>query len=258
MRSQTPFGLYLDDSMRSTSGNRPYFLHVVGGPNGIRDLAGNPVDFLNQAALQDSFTVEFRLDVRKSGTNENLFPNNKVVSVVRRFLAADEDELVKTSSKNFDDFFGAVVLQNGRASGRPTARTSSVVDDRNQISSPPDSDPLAFCQLGHVHTNTGLVKFGQPIQNPMNPLGCRLQTCWREIDLSLSRTDPFDFNLDVEQMHWAPHGSQTITYDEFDRTTLYIGHCERRPSPCVDAAQSLPAYPNSGLRTTFDQNFVTS
>ena len=35
-------------------------------------------------------------------------------------------------------------------------------------------------------------------------LGARLQTVWREIDLSLSRSDPTDFNLDIEQMYWPP------------------------------------------------------
>lgn len=35
------------------------------------------------------------------------------------------------------------------------------------------------------------------------------------MDLSLSRTDPFDFNLDVEQIYWAPFTGAALTYDEF-------------------------------------------
>jgi len=43
VRVSPPQGLYLDDSMRKT--NLPYYLHILGGLSGIRDLANNPVDF---------------------------------------------------------------------------------------------------------------------------------------------------------------------------------------------------------------------
>ncbi|MCC6670157.1 MAG: hypothetical protein IT458_03795, partial [Planctomycetes bacterium] len=84
----------------------------------------------------------------------------------------------------------------------------------------------------------------------------RLQTVWREIDMSLSRTDPFDFNLDLEQMFWAPFAGAPITYDAFDRLSLFVGHSEWRPEPCVGQVGALPTLPSSGLSTVFADNFA--
>ena len=35
---------------------------------------------------------------------------------------------------------------------------------------------------------------------------------WREIDLSLSRVNPDDFNLDIEQMYWAPFTGTVLVF----------------------------------------------
>ena len=71
-----------------------------------------------------------------------------------------------------------------------------------QPNPPAPQDPLGWCPQtvnngGSEHqtgTNSANNLVGAGIQNPLNPYGCRLQTLWREIDLSLSRTDAFDFN----------------------------------------------------------------
>lgn len=109
-----------------------------------------------------------------------------------------------------------------------------------------------------VASNSAGVAFGSPIQNPLNPYGCRLQTLWREIDLSLSRIDPLDFDLDVEQIYWAPFTNGAITYDEFDRISLFLGHSEWRPEPCVGAFSALPELGDSGLKNNFSRNYASN
>lgn len=287
LRLQPTMGFYLDERMRKADEGKPfkdkkykYYVHLLGGKDGIKDLSGNPIDFQSQVSVRDSLVIPFSLDTRKSVSGGPAFPDNLVVTVARRYADRDEDEQPsyyiddeiqqKGSSQlnplafNLQDVFGGVVyLFGGRLSARPTTRVTKVVDDLNQQPPPPQTSPLRWCpeRIGsepQVVTATATVKFGQPIQNPLNPFGARLQTVWREIDMSLSRTDPFDFNLDVEQMYWAPFAGAPITYDEFDRLSLFLGHSERRPEPCVGAQGSLPTMASSGLIPQFDENYVNN
>ncbi|MEZ5989827.1 MAG: hypothetical protein R3F30_12025 [Planctomycetota bacterium] len=256
LRIAPPMGFYLDDSMRGDTKKTsfPYYLHVIGGFQGILDFAGNPIDFqrLDQGSQERSFsTFEFHLDSNVENNVER-FPDNRVINIVRRFAALDEDE----SDPEVLDFFGPIAVVGGQAIGRPLSRGSSWVDDKNQLPSPPNP-PFSFCGSGETSVLTGGNPVGGAILNPLNPWGARLQNVWREIDLSLSRTDPIDFNLDVEQMFWAPYqGIQEVIYDIFDRETLYIGHSEYRPDNCINVGAALPAYTSSGLQFYFDHNWA--
>lgn len=276
LRLQPLLGFYLDQAMRQ-DGNRPYYLHVVGGLDGIRDLAGNAIDLqTNDPTRAGGVVIPFTLDVRTGGGGPN-FEDNLAVSIVRRFASRDEDpqpsyylpeevqgrsdEIPNARAYALQDLFGAYVLVEEQLTGRPTTRTRKIADDLNQAPVQPQTSIFRWCPwtvLGEEQTasNTSTTPFGQGIQNPLNPYGCRLQTVWREIDLSLSRVDPFDFNLDVERMYWAPLASGSITFDEFDSLVMFLGHSERRPEPCVGNFSALASLPDSGLGTRFDDNFV--
>ncbi len=293
IRIQPTQGLYLDDAIRdaATQGTPyQYYFHLFAGPGGIEDLAGNFLDFQSETSVITSQIQAFTLDTsNRLGTTEPRFANNLVAYVVRRFAAEDEDErpslyrdqpgsdypkevtvageTPRAAELSVPDLFGPVIiLASGQLQARQTARVTRVVDNRNQVPPPPQNippappDPLQWCPTTttgphRVTTSAGLV-FSAPIQNPYNPFGSRLQTLWREIDFSLSRTDPNDFNLDVEQMYWAPFQASPITFDEFDNVSLFLGHSEYRPETCVLAAAATPAMPNSGLRGNFDSNFA--
>src|SRR5690606_34251177 len=238
----------------------------------------NELDFQPApGTLFDAMVIDFTIDARKVN-GEPLFPKNLVVNVARRLAALDEDEqpsyfiqneiqLNGSTSINhrayrLPDLFGAVNYIDGRIVARATSRISRVADDQNQLPPPPQSSELRWCPepyggAAQIPSASASVRFGQPIQNPLNPYGCRLQTVWREIDLNLSRLDPFDFNLDVEELHWAPHSTSTITFDEFDKMSLYLGHSEYRPEVCVGATSALPdGVANSGLQFNFQDNYV--
>ncbi len=250
VRLTPPLGLYLDETMRKK--NRPYFLHLIGGSKGIRDFSDNPIDLQFQQqpgkAPRQNITMSFFLDTRRNKKGSPLFPNNKVVNVVRRFFESDEDE----SDKGIPDFFGAFTLIKGKMQGRTTTRHTAHADDFNQAPDP--GGALGYCPTGLAAPLTASTVFLQAIQNPLSPYGCRLQTVWRELDLSLSRTDPFDFNLDVEQMWWAPFqatpAAPKTSFDIFDRLTLFLGHSEHRPNPCIGAGGFSPFF-GSGLVQEF-------
>ncbi|MEC7583252.1 MAG: hypothetical protein VYE77_02960 [Planctomycetota bacterium] len=276
LRLQPLMGFHLDDPLR-TDGNRPYFLHLVTGDEGVTDLSGNAIDLqTNSFTAAGGLVIPFTLDVRSPGTSPN-FENNLVVSVVRRFESRDEDpqpsyyipseiqgfgdDGANARSFGLADLYGAFVLADGKLQARPTTRLRRVVDNLNQAPIASQESILRWCPEAiqseqQTASNSATTPFGAGIQNPLNPYGCRLQTLWREVDLSLSRVDPFDFNLDIERLYWAPFASGAITFDEFDSLTLYLGHSERRPEPCVGNFSALASLPDSGLQVNFDTNFV--
>lgn len=280
LRLQPTSGFYLDSTMRSppVGADFSYFLHLIAESpqGGIRDLSGNRLDLQGTSAERSNYVViDFTLDTRSNGSVP-FFEDNRVVSIVRRFAARDEDENPSLFLGNeiqapgapalataypLEDIAGAVVYLGGKIQARPTTRIRQVGDNLNQAPVAAQNSILAWCpptvsNEPQVSNNSSNTPFGQGIQNPLNPYGCRLQTVWREVDLSLSRTDAYDFNLDVEQMYWAPFTGTTLIYDEFDRVSMFLGHSEYRPLPCIGQFSAMPSLSDSGLRGQFQRNFV--
>jgi hypothetical protein len=286
LRLQPSSGMFLGGAMRDPANpaDLRYFLHLVAASadGGVRDLAGNALDLQGTtSARSNGLVVPFTLDTRMNA-GLPVFPDNIAVSVVRRMASPDEDAMPSyflpdevrapdqgnlAQGRPLDDLFGAFVHADGRLLARPTTRVRLVADNVNQTPAVQNTvpgnllNPLAWCPQSvsgqrQVASNAPNSILGVGIQNPHNPFGCRLQTLWREIDLSLSRTDPFDFNLDVEGMFWAPHTASEITYDQLDRVSLTLGHAEYRPAPCVGEFSALASLPDSGLRSAFERNFL--
>jgi hypothetical protein len=280
LRLQPTSGFYLDGTMRAAPSNVDftYYLHLIANSTegGIRDLAGNPLDLQGTTADRSNHVViGFTVDTRTNGSTP-YFEDNRAVSIVRRFAGRDEDENPSlflgseiqapgapalALAYPLEDVAGAVVYLGGKIQARPTTRVRQVGDNLNQAPVGSQNTILAWCppsvsSENQIATNSSTTVFNQGIQNPLNPYGCRLQTLWREVDLSLSRTDPNDYNLDVEQMYWAPFTGTTLVYDEFDRVSMFLGHCEYRPLPCVGEFSSLPSLTESGIKSVFQKNFV--
>src|SRR5262249_432468 len=128
LRLQPSQGFYLDQAMRQ-DGNRPYFLHLVAGTSGIRDLSGNALDL--QATAVDranGIVIRFTLDLRLNGSAP-AFDDNLVAYVVRRYADVDEDEQpsyylpeevqglgsdANARAFRLQDLFGGLVLVNGQ------------------------------------------------------------------------------------------------------------------------------------------------
>ncbi len=273
IRIQPTIGFFLNVEMRPPheAAQFPFFVHLLGGLKGIHDFSGNQLDFGAEETVVDSLVIPFTLDTRNLPNGQPVFSDNIAISVVRRYASEDEDEQPSLymqgeapvigaaetpMSRSLPDTFGAVTyLSDGTLTARTTARVTKAVDPFNQIS-PPTTPGLLFCPPTEVATPTAGTAFGSKVQNPLNPYGSRMQTVWREIDLSLSRLDPHDFNLDVEQMYWAPFTGDDVSYDELDRTSLFLGHAEYRPEPCVLSWSAFPSFPQSGLKRNFADNYA--
>ena len=292
LRLQPTLGFYLDGTMRDPPAGADfrYFLHLISDSDegGIRDLAGNRLDLQGTTSERSSHVViPFTLDTRIVD-GDPVFPDNLAISVVRRFASRDEDErpsyflddevpqpgeTPQAGSYPLQDLFGSHLYLDNRLRARETARIRHIADNLNQSpvqqQSPEEFAPnaLAWCPQtmfdpnpnateDMVGSNSASNLSAGAVQNPLNPSGCRLQTLWREVDLSLSRDNPFDFNLDIEAMYWAPFRDAQLSFDEFDDVRLVLGHSEYRPVPCVGDFSSLPSLPESGLRAEFERNYL--
>lgn len=280
LRLQPSSGFYLDSTMRSppVGADFRYFVHLISNSaiGGVRDLAGNAIDLQgNTADRSNHVVIPFTVDARVNGATP-FFEDNRAISIVRRYAQRDEDENPSyflpsevqapgapslAAAYPLEDLVGAFVYLDGKLQARPTTRIRQVADNLNQSPVGAQRTVLAWCPPtvsgeGQISANSATTAFGQGIQNPLNPFGARLQTVWREVDLSLSRSDPFDYNLDVEQMYWAPFTGTNLIFDEFDQVSLFLGHSEFRPIPCVGDFSATPSLPASGLQTNFVRNFV--
>lgn len=207
-----------------------YYLHLRSdgtSPFSMRDLAGNALDFENQS-------VAFTLDGPR--------PSVKVDSFVFRFGSQDEDNSHPGAP---GPLFGSEwrgqfqrFTAEGFVRGRPVNRFPIPVDP---------SQPL----IGQK------VAFTQPIQTPLVPLGSRMMTVWRYIDLGLTYDDESGYNIDVERLAWSPFGGQVIS-DIFPKMEIHLSHSQYLPDEYIDGGSQMPSYPNSGLnRATFSNNVLS-
>ncbi len=126
------------------------------------------------------------------------------------------------------DLAGQAVLEAGRLRGRDVIRFSAIVDDASPLNGPV------------------WAAFEGGVQAPLVPLGSRLQTVWRYLDLGLSLESLMDMNLDVEGLYWAPD-SGTAVADVFPRLRIDLSHGTRVPDEEIDNQSLLPVWPDTGL-----------
>lgn len=197
-----------------TGGTETLKLVVEAGSSGLTDLAGNPLGF-----GQFSFSPTFQLLASA--------PPNTSRNLNLRF-----DSLFEGPPGG--PFVGPATLVSGQVTqpspglvaGRPATHFSRAADSSN-----------AFIKV--------MPPFTQAVQTPLAPLGSRLQTVYRHIDLNLSINSITDLDLDVEQLSWAPFGAPFS--DFFKLIRIDLSHCFYFPDEIIDPNSLLPKYPASGL-----------
>lgn len=228
-----------------------YWLHLILGERGAFDLSRNTVDVFDRrvTATNTNWSASYTLDPSDD--------NNHVGSRIYRFADADEDGTKPGSV----DIFGQFALRDGRLFAAETSRSTSYADGQtlgsilrydkghclDTISQPPPANPnlTPAAPLGPLYltpnmtaTNLNPPLVFQPppgprtfggIVEPHQPRGGRVQMTYREDDFGLSYTDPTQFVLDVEQMHWASWRNDPVLFDVFDRYSISMGHSDRRP-----------------------------
>ncbi|MBL8896444.1 MAG: hypothetical protein JNM84_02395 [Planctomycetes bacterium] len=199
-----------------------YFLHLRTDPNSplsMRDLAGNALDFPDSA-------VQFTLSATA--------PNVRVDGFALRFNQQNEDNTPPTPTAPLlgSEWRGQFIAnaEEGFVQGRTVGRFSVPIDPGQPVIAPKPVSTL-------------------PEQTPLNPLGARLMTVWRYVDMGLTYPDESGYNIDVEGLAWAPFGGQ-ISGDTFPSMEVYLGHAQYQPDEELDATgtAAVPVYPNSGLR----------
>lgn len=93
------------------------------------------------------------------------------------------------------------------------------------------------------------VLFQQPLAT-FNPNGSRQQMVFRPRDLGSSGEPEL-----VTGIEWKLHRTQTLVPDQFPRITVDLGHTDIMPDYTVDPFSALPAFPGSGLTTSFAGNY---
>ena len=204
----------------SSGSEESFYVQLVGGDGGMSDLAGNaPV------VLPDVFS--FRLDPSA--------PTARAGGLVLRFDKADE-LISPAAAAGPSDLVGQFLYDFERELIRPRPLVrSSLVADRSQV------------------VPNLMIAFAQGVQTPLSPLGSRMMTVWRYLDLGLSVTDSAGFDIDVEGVNWSPIAGN-VSSDYYPEFEMRLAHSHFLPEESLDAMGAL-ARPSSGLViSSFDAN----
>ena len=226
--TEVPFDNFLSGD-ETTNEYLKYYINLASGTDGPTDLAGNP---LAASFEQIMFTLDPTEGSEKNGT------------IALRFKSEDEYGLITAETPDgqpdtFPELRNGQLLydfQQERILPRPVSRYDSAAD-RNQ--------PVPSV----------MTTFIGGIQTPLSPLGSKLHMVWRYCDLGFSLTDETNINVDVEGLSWAPVGSSVVT-DTYDEFSVTVAHSAHLPDEFLDSGSGFPKYPFSGLKKTYDSNFL--
>jgi hypothetical protein len=186
---------------------RFYRVELAAGPNGVRDLAGNP--------LPDSF----------GGTLFELDPDQPVQrsgGLALRFSATDE-----LPPLGAPDFRGQATVEHGGILRPREPRYATYFADR--------SNPIPKM----------MQPFAQGVQTPLSPLGSKLQALWRYVDFGFQLLDERFLNLDVIGMYWSPLDGR-VNSDFYPEFEMRMAHARFLPDESLSLVSGT-MYPLSGL-----------
>ncbi|MEM7310336.1 MAG: hypothetical protein AAF682_26910 [Planctomycetota bacterium] len=200
-----------------------YNVWFGGRSNSYEDLAGNPV-------LAKPRFVPFEIDA-DAGSEQN-------GGIVLRFSSTDEVK-VPAQADGAPDIRGQFLYdtENGAIQARPVTRFSAIADRTQAVPGI-------------------MIPFAPGIQSPLSPLGSKLQSVWRYMDVGFTATDESGHNVDVEGLAWSPIGAQVVAdfYPEFE---MRLAHSNQLPDEYLDKTSLLPTKPVSGLtEASFDGNIL--
>ncbi|RMH02035.1 MAG: hypothetical protein D6702_09690 [Planctomycetota bacterium] len=206
-----------------------------GGPDGITDMAGNPVDLSGFVAGTPlpSVAVENQLTVVGGG---GLTAANRTKAFSLRANGLDEDD------DGQPEYTGQVGYQTGKLTGRAAEGFSRDADNTNQ-----------YVGAG-ISVNASTVPVWNPPYAPLSPAGAVVMTTIRPHDLGFGYRNLGEFNLDVAGMSWVPLGG--VVFDDlYPRFSLALAHAKYMPDEQV--INGVIIWPFSGLVTeSFDANIL--
>ncbi len=200
------------------------------GPDGILDLAGNPLTLTNFVAgtpgQNHIITVRGINGSNTGGTNAVL--NSKYFGFFGGLLDENDDGVA--------EYAGQVSVEPGKIAGRAPTRFSRSADANSQ--------------------SVGGRNLGPPQPDPMNPAGAVTMHAYRPQDFGFGYPDPTEHNMDIEGLAWSPNAGVVFdeTYVDFGLT---LGHATTLPDEAFDGFTLLPIFPGSGLvPASYDENIL--
>ncbi|MCH2111264.1 MAG: hypothetical protein MK213_00270, partial [Planctomycetes bacterium] len=210
-----------------------YSVALRGSVDGIRDLAGNSLDFTGFVAGSPSFsTLESMLTTGNGGVS-----GSRYFSL--RFLAVDENH------DGLPEFAGQFGFSPGVMVGRPASRFKRDADPSNE-----------YVGAGTIIPSLNIPNALPPYE-PLTPAGSVVMAAYRPHDLGFGYLNPDEYDLDIAGMSWAPLGG-VVFDDSFPHISLALAHAKFMPDELLNPLTGSPVWPNSGLNITgnFDENIL--
>ncbi|KAA3612393.1 MAG: hypothetical protein DWQ01_04390 [Planctomycetota bacterium] len=199
-------------------------LALRDGPEGLRDLAGNPLAFEDFVAGNPGQAERIQFAPLPQ------WPQDRYYAL--RFQSPDEDH------DGFAEFAGQLHYQPGSVQGRAWQRFSRIADPGNPY-------------IGQR------AAFPGGIQTPLSPAGAVQMSVLGYHHLGFGFDDPQSLNLDVEGLNWSPFQGQVLQED-FQRFGIALAHSNSFPDDVIDPLGGIPLAPLSGLRIDipFEENVL--
>ncbi len=208
-------------------GSTTYAFSLRDSVDGIRDLAGNPVDFTSFVA-GSAGSGAMEISSKDPGAND-------VKYFSLRGGSSDED------NDGLPEFDGQFTVQPGKLSGRTPAIIERSADSGNE-----------FIGAGNAITDP----LASPAE-PLTPFGAVVMTVYRPEDfgfgspaLGSSFFNRNEYNMDVGSFAWAPFGGNILD-ENFPRVSLALSHANVIPDEVLDIS-GRPVFPGSGLSSAVD------
>ncbi len=93
------------------------------------------------------------------------------------------------------------------------------------------------------------------LTDPLSSFGGHLQHVYRYPDLGFDLFNEANYNLDVEGLNWSP-ASGLVSLDRFDEFQILLSHSRALPDEQPDATGVAPAFPASGLSSSYAANYL--
>lgn len=255
--AQSP-SLRMDAAVQLSSTGATVTYDVTAAPGAVfaalADTSGGPVTLLGErfylGMVQGIVTLQAGV-IPASGTVPGTIPIPPIAGVIGMAIFA-QGAVIDTGAPN-----GLFRTTNGE-SAVPFAAPGAVVADF--------ADPVASGYTGTFQTNVAGhiaggavtrrthetidpqgIPFPAPLQNPLNPLGCREQMVFRTQDLGATGDPEL-----ITAIRWQPLNA--IVADTFSQFEIAVGHTTVTPDYTVDPFTALPVAPNSGLDPVFASN----
>ncbi|MEZ5974068.1 MAG: Ig-like domain-containing protein [Planctomycetota bacterium] len=223
-----------DDLNHSNGTAEEYYINLLAGNLGLKDLAGNPI--AEPILGLNFFLRNSAQDVSTGGR-------------VSRFSALDEEP---------ENPLGPSTIDVGGEETEVTAREwdgQHLYDLLRQTIRPRPVSRFTIA-ADRQQTVPGLmIPFSAGIQTPLSNLGSKAQILYRFCDMGWTLEDKTQANIDVYGLAWAPVNG-LVTFDSFSEFEMRMSHTRYAPDEIIDPGTAWPLWPQSGLQAVYTSNLL--